>query len=288
MNPNKPSLRTILFRLTALVFLLPAFSPLALANEGAPKNNSESRDLVAPYGYFPMALGPAPGPYTTHYLISNADPTAATVNVKCYNDGAVRVGPAAGVNISLPAHNMAVQDPVSLGLTTHPSFTGFGWCYFAETAGLSEVAVTFLVGVSVGGNLITTNNSRVIASGSAQNMVTSADANVPYWTREGSWNTYIVALNPTTTSRTFSLFAYNTGGTLQATWSPGLAGRDMDLGSMIAIGPAAVFGHADIDVSGRGFVGWVSGLNFSSGQAFLYSIALDKDFVSDLVAADRP
>lgn len=263
--------------------------PAAQANAG------EAQDLVAPYGHFPLAFGPAPGPYTTHYLISSTSGVASTVNVKCYNDTGSRVGAAGGFSVGLGVgFDMDVHDPVTLGLTTDPAYSGFGWCYFAVTSG-DDVAVTFLVGDSVGGNLITTNNSRFVASGTAQSQVTDDDANIPYWTREGSWDTYIVALNPTASSgHTLTVNIYDSASNFQTSWSGdfGLGARDLDLTSVSALAPAAFFGNADVDIgsgsSDRGFVGWVSGLNFNSGQAFLYNIPLDKDDLSNLIAGDRP
>jgi len=214
------------------------------------------------------------------------------VNVKCFNDSFARVGPAAGINIALSAIEMTVRDPVSLGLTVDPAFTGLGWCYFATSSG-DDVAVTFLMGASVGGNLITTNNSRALMADTAQGRVTDDDANIPYWTQEGSWSTFILALNPTATGRTFAMDVYSPVGTLLGTWlgDAGLSARDIDVTSIVDAVPAAAthFGMADINISGRGFVGWVVGFNAVSQQAFLYSIPLDKDDTERLgdVLSDR-
>jgi hypothetical protein len=257
-------------------------------------NTNEAPDLVAPYVHVPFGVGPAPGPFTTHYLVSNTTGFTNSVNVKCFNDGGGRVGPAAGITIALSAFEMEVRDPVSLGLTGDLSFTGVGWCYFASDAGggNDDVAVTFLMGASVGGNLITTNDSRGLMADTAQGQVTIDDANIPYWTQEGSWGTFIFALNPTATSRTVTMDVYNPAGALLGTW-PGdgpFAARDLDFTQVVDAVPAAAggFGMADIEVSGRGFVGWVIGFNGVSTQAFIYPIALDKDDTSALVPADRP
>lgn len=145
-------------------------------------NGNESTDLVAPYGHFPLAIGPAPGPFTTHYLISNTSALASTVNVKCFDQFATRVGPFLGHDVALAGLQMAVRDPISLGLTADPFFTGFGWCYFASNN--DDVAVTFLMGTSVGTNLITTDNSRNLMADTAQSQVTNDDGNIPYWTQE--------------------------------------------------------------------------------------------------------
>lgn len=270
-------------------------------------NGNEASDLVAPYGHFDMAAGSAPGPLTTHYLISNTSddfisgPGPVTVNVKCFNDGITPVGPAAGTNITIGANQMEVHSPVSLGLTSDLDYTGLGFCYFAVTSG-GNIAVSFLVGVSEGNNLITTNNSVAIMSDTAQSQVTepgiifdSADANIPYWTEEGSWQTFILALNPTATDTNMDIDVYRSDGFLLGTWSgtfgpPDLDARDLDFTRMADAIPATAggFGHADVTSSDRGFMGWIVGINFTSFQAFMYQIPLQDDDTSRLVAGDRP
>lgn len=104
----------------------------------------------------------------------------------------------------------------------------------------------------------------------------------------GSWSTFIVAVNPTTTDATpFTMDVFNTAGVLLGTWageSGNLVDRDMDLTSVVDAVPASAggFGMADIDVTGPGFVGWVVGFNGASGQAFIYPIPLDKDDTATL------
>ena len=268
----------ILFILLALVTVVPC----GWANE------DRAKDLVAPYAYFTVSVPPATGPFTTHYLINNPQSWGITVNVKCYNDYFMRVGPVAGTTVTPGAHSIAYTDPVTLGLTTDPSFDGYGWCYFASS---DYFAVGFVTGISVGGNLITTNNSRAIMSGTAQHMVTTQLASVPYWTKEGSWDTYIIALNPTTTAQTLTVSAYNSAGVLLGTWVTALSARDMDWGTIAALVGVPAYtswGNADISISGRGFVGWVLGLNFTSYQAFIVPIPLSVSWVSELGAGDRP
>lgn len=277
---------------TALIALLSC--PQAWAN------GNEAQDLVAPYGHFPMAIGPASGPFTTHYLISETTGSGGTVNVKCFNDQIQRVGPAAGTTVTLAPFEMEAWDPVSLGLTADLNYTGFGFCYFAQTS-LSgdDFAVSFLAGVSEGRNLITTNNSVAIMSDTAQHHASIQDANIPYWTQEGSWTTYVLLVDPTATGRNLDMNIYNSAGTLVGTWSapgsPGLAPRDLDMTTIVdaAPGTAGHFGHADINpsgaiVAGAGYMGWVAGLNFTSLQAFMYPIPLDKDDIFDLTSGDRP
>lgn len=297
--------RVVRCTLSALLGLV--LTVLLLPLSPAWANGNEASDLVAPYGHFDMAAGSASGPLTTHYLISNtADSilggTSATVNVKCFNDTLERVGPAAGTDITLGPSEMAVRSPISLGLIDS-FFTGLGFCYFAVTSG-GDIAVSFLVGVSEGNNLITTNDSVAIMSDTAQGQVIESpggfpfpdisDANIPYWTQEGSWNTFVLALNPTATDTDLDLDVYRTDGFLLGSWSgiavPGLEGRDLDMTSIADAVPAAAggFGHADIHSSDRGFMGWIVGFNFSSLQAFMYQIPLDKDDISQLVAGDRP
>ena len=275
--------RKVLFFIAVILFTLIAV-PMVWAGP------NESTDLVAPYGHFPAAVGSATGPFTTHYLISNTTSNSTTVNVKCYNDITARVGPAAGINVSLGSFDMDVYTPISLGLTTDPAYTGYGWCYFARTVG-DDVAVTFIAGISVGNNLITTDDSKILMSDTAQSMTTDQDANIPYWTKEGSWNTHLLALNPTATARTFTMDVYNASGVLQGTDSLVLSARDLDFISIPDAVGATGYGNADIGISGplgHGFVGWVAGVNYTSLQGFIYPVPLDKDDASLLVSGDRP
>jgi len=272
------------------LFLMPVILMLVVSVPSVWAGPDEARDLVAPYGHFPAASGLATGPFTTHYLVSSTTPSGATVNMKCYNDHGVLLAPTAGTTISLGAYDM---DPIWLsgvsGLTTDPNFTGFGWCYFAVTGG-DDVAVTVIAGISVNNNLITTNDSTLLMADTAQSYVTFEDANIPYWTKEGSWNTYLVAINPTTTSRNITMRVYNASGVLLGTWTgiSGLGARDLDFISIPDAVGATGFGNADIGISGRGFVGWVAGVNYTSFQGFIYPVPLDIDDKSLLVAGDRP
>lgn len=291
MKTNNLAVNTVVAMKRAVVGIaligagLLGITPFALANGG------RAMDLVAPYAYFAWAVPPATGPFTTHYLIT-AKSAAITVNVKCYSDSAgTRVGPAAGTTFNINPNATAWADPGSLGLTTDPFFTGFGWCYFAGIFPDDYFSVDLVAGISVGGNLITTNNSRAIMSGTAQHMVTTGPATIPYWTKEGSWDTYFLALNPTTASRTLVTNAYTSSGALIGTWTTTLGSRDMDYGTIAALVGAPGYtswGNADISVSGRGFVGWTAGINFTSFQAFISSVPLSSLWLSELVGADRP
>ncbi|MCZ7625623.1 MAG: hypothetical protein C3F12_05575 [Candidatus Methylomirabilota bacterium] len=292
---------------------LAALSALGLAAALSPlspawANGNEATDLVAPYGHFDMAAGTAPGPLTTHYLISNTADFlgiggSVTVNVKCFNDGIQRVGPAAGTDITVGAFEMAVHSPLSLGLTSDLDYTGLGFCYFAATGG--DIAVSFLVGVSDGNNLITSNNAVAIMSDTAQSQVIESpggfpipdvsDANIPYWTEEGRWQTFVLALNPTATDTNLDMDVYRSDGFLLGSWlgilnPPGLDPRDLDFTRIADAvpGAAGLFGHADIHSADRGFMGWIVGMNFNTFQAFMYQIPLQGGDVSPLAAGDRP
>ncbi len=273
--------KAFLLLLTSMILLL------AFSNVWA--NGSRESNLVAPYAHFVWAAPPATGPFTTHYLINNVAGATNTVNVKCYSDSNnQRVGPAAGTTFNIAPNAIAWADPASLGLTTDPSFTGFGWCYFA---GSQFMTVGFVTGISVGGNLITTNNSRAVMSGTAQHYVSTEMAGIPYWTSEGSWETYVLAMNPTNTTRTLTLNAYRNNGTLLGTWTPTLQNRDLDYGtiaSLIGVPTTTAWGSAEISINGRGFVGWIAGINFSSFQAFIVPIPLSTATLSSLTNADRP
>ena len=284
------------FRRTLTGVLGLASTALLLSQSPAWANSNEASDLVAPYGYLAMSAGSAPGPLTTHYLISSTTAFGATVNVKCYNDQIQRVGPAAGTTVTLAPFAMEPWDPVSLGLTADPLITGLGFCYFAVTAG-DDIAVSFLVGISDGNNLITTNNAVAITADTAQSNLSDDDANIPYWTEEGSWDTYVLLVSPRATGSDLDMDVYNAAGALLGTYSapgiPGLAPRDLDMASIVGEIPATAggWGHADLDAAGAagfGYMGWVVGLNNASLQAFMYPIPLDIDDVNPLVSGDRP
>ena len=277
--------RMVLFFMPVILLMLLIAVPMVWAGP------NEAGDLVAPYAHFAVSVPPATGPFTTHYLVSSTTSSGATVNMKCYNDTFNRVGPAAGTTINLGPFDMdAIWLSGVSGLTTDPSFTGYGWCYFAVTSG-DDVAVTFIAGLSVGNNLIATNDSKILMSDTAQSMTTLQDANIPYWTKEGSWNTHLLALNPTTTARTFTMNVYNASGALQGTFPIILSARDLDFLSIPDAVGATGYGNADIGISGplgHGFVGWVAGVNYASFQGFIYPVPLDKDDVSLLGSGDRP
>lgn len=283
---------------SALIFL--GSGTLAWGTESVevgirPLNNYQGAELVAPYGHFASSGGGAPGPWSTVYLITEVSGVARTVNVKCYNDSLAPVGPAAGTTVPLTAFNMQFYTPEALGITTHAAFTGFGWCYFAVGAGdpVFDAGVTVGVGTGMRGiagnpTIFGSDNSRAIAMDTAQHMVTTSSGDIPFWTKQVSWKTYLLSLNPTTTSRTLTVNVYNDAGTYTGAHVTPLNSRDLDLREISALGGAATFGSADVTVSGRGFVGWVAGFNSASSELFLYPVPLSRNYTSELVAGDRP
>lgn len=289
MRINELSVSTVVAMKRAVVAVgliglgLLGITPLALAN------SNESSDVVAPYLHIAAATATATGPYTTHLLVSSRESASpVNVTVKCYNDSSQRVGPAAGTTFPVAFHGMVVVSPISLGLTTDGLFTGIGWCYFHSNSTF-DIAVGFLMGVSEGNNLITTNNSVGIVADTAQSTVSTNDANIPYWTNEGSWVTYLLALNPTATARTMTVGVYNAAaGLLSSGAIVGFsAARDL---AVVPISTSTTFGSADIDITGtgRGFAGWVLGFNFASYESFMYQVPQDNDDISDIVSTDRP
>ncbi len=233
---------------SALIFL--CGGTLAWSAEGAdvrirPHNNAQGDDLVAPYGHFPSSGGGAPGPWSTVYTVSNTTSTATTVNVKCYNEFAQRVGPAAGTTFTLTAFNMNFYTPEALLLTTDPLFNGFGWCYFAVTAGdsISVGVGTGMRGIAGNTTIFGSNNSRAIAMDTAQRMVTIDDGSVPFWTKQVSWTTYLLSINPTTTSRNLTVNVYDDNNVFQGALNTTLSPRDMDILVISNVG-AATFGTA--------------------------------------------
>jgi hypothetical protein len=258
-----------------------------------------STDLAGMYVH--IVTGPiagATGPFSTVFFLSNTTANAINVNVKCYNDAAQRVGPAAGTNVNLVAHDVDQVNPVSLGLTTDPSFTGQGWCYFAETtAGINDFAVTIVMGVQgTGGSgtgsaathpILTSNASLAIGTSTAQAIVSNDDTNVPIWLGS-NWRTWLILLNPTSSSiGTVQVDVYNASANLLGTPNTTLGGRDMDVIQLSNFGDR---GSARLNKSPdtRGYMGWVFGVNDTSLEAIFYEVPVDKDDDSVLVAGDRP
>jgi hypothetical protein len=215
--------------------------------------------------------------------------TSKTVNVKCYNDSSVRVGPAAGSTISTPAYDWDFITPEGLGLTTAPAFTGFGWCYFATSNNSIAIGVaTGMRGIAGNTTLFGSDNSRAIAMDAAQGMVSDQYSNLPFWTKQASWKTYLLPVNPTTTSRTLTVNVYDDAAVLRGTSVAALSARDMNLLEISSLGGTATFGGAEVLISGRGFVGWVAGFNSASMELFFYGLPLFFASTSQLGVGDRP
>jgi hypothetical protein len=258
---------------------------------------NETTDLVAMYAHIPFAAGAATGPFSTVFYMANGTATIINVNVKCYNDVIQRVGPAAGVTFNLAAFDIDVATPVNLQLTSAPNFTGLGFCYFARTSG-DDFAVTFAMGIQ-GNNpglfalhpLFSSNASMALGASTAQAMVSADDSNVPLWLGGASWSTFLVLVGPTASSvGNVRTDIYNTGGSLLGTQTRNIAGRDVEFYVLSAVGGS--HGMADITRTSagatRGYMGWVYSVNSANFEGILYDLALDKDDVSPLVAADRP
>ncbi len=272
---------------TILIYL--CSSTALWAADVQPQNNAQGDDLVAPYGHFPSSGGGAPGPWSTVYTISNTTSTATAVNVKCYNEFTQRVGPAGGTSFTLTAFNMNFYTPEALGLTTDPAFNGFGWCYFAVTSGdsISVGVGTGMRGIAGNPTIFGSNSSRAIAMDTAQRMVTIDDGSVPFWTKLASWTSYLLSINPTTTSRSLTVNVYDDNNVFQGALNTTLSPRDLDILVISSVG-AATFGTADVKINGRGFVGWVAGFNPVSVELFLYGVPLYEFETSALVPGDRP
>jgi len=285
----------------ALSFTLSVFSVIAilLAPSLATANNNEARSLVAPYVHVPASLPGIAGPYSTEYYVAaTTGNTSTTVNVKCYNEYQDRIGPAGGSLIELndgaTAFDTDIVNPVNLQLTTDPDFTTRGWCWFERLTG-DDFSVGVAMGLGNGQGAILTNNaSRAVSMSSASGNVSNQDGSVPIWARtgggfasKGGWESYLIAINPTTIDFTMTVDVYDTGGNVLGSnpfdgpsASPLLA-RDLDVYELgTAGGGSATRGNADVSipyVNTRGFAAWVLGVNYVSLESFLYAVPMDKD-----------
>jgi hypothetical protein len=278
-----------------LLCLLGGVTPVAAGPD-------ETTDLAAMYIHLPIGIpGVATGPYSTVFYVSNTTSASTTVVIKCYNSTFDRVGPAGGTIVSLGAFDVDIFNPVSLGLTTSPFFDGVGWCYFARTVG-DDFAVAFALGIQ-GTNpagpplfhpIFTSNATVAIATGTGQASISDEDGNAPLWVGGSNWATFLIAVNPTTTTfGTLVVNVYGTGGNFLGTASDTLSPRDLDVYTLSGFG--GTDGTADVGRAAspfvRGYMGWVLGLNLVSLESFLYNLPLDKDDVATagpLGGPDRP
>jgi hypothetical protein len=283
--------RRCLFAIVVAVFVTLVDGHAVMRAAAGP---NETTDLVAMYAHIAVGVGGATGPFTTVFYLSNGLPETVVVNVKCFNEIGQRVGPGAGDNVILIAFESEVRTPVTLGLTTDPNFTGLGFCYFAGNG--EDFAVTFALGIQgddAAGPvhpLLASRASLAIGASPAQAMVSNDDALAPLWLA-GDWATFMIIVVPTgIIQEGFTVDTYTRTGGFVASDTRTLVARSVALYNVSA--NVGVERHGMVNISksvlARGYMGWVYAVNGVSFQALLYDIAMDKDDVSALGAADRP
>ena len=277
-----------------LVWAVAAVTLVSFGATGAWAGANEATDLASIYAHVPAAT------FTTVFYMSNTTDATINVNVKCYNDGAIRVGPVPGTNVNLAAFDVDIHDAVSLGLTADINFTGLGWCYFTTNSGSADIAITVVMGLQGGSpvpgglpNLLASNSSAGIGASSAQAQVTDDDANAPMWLGQ-NWASFLFIVGPrATSSGNLTVNVYNNVATLVGTQTVSLAGRDMDLFTLPNfVNPAAVHGNVDVTRetvnANGGYMGWMYIINKVSLEGILYDLPQDVDDVHSLGPADRP
>lgn len=211
--------------------------------------------------------------FTTNYVIT-ASGGAATVNVKCVNNTFQRMGPAAGVNVLLPAAGQVAQlTPTLLGVVGDPLFgSGVGWCWANNTLSGSVYDTQFTVGVttdlSPGGILNSGTPTFFVGTGITQMGI---GGDIPFFTTAGAQN-FAFLLNPTSSPVALTLQLFNTSGIQQGSnLNRVLNPREvavLPIPGMFGLPTPPMSGSVRI-TAGFGFLGWFlsqrsNGLIFST------------------------
>ena len=211
--------------------------------------------------------------FTTNYVITASGGTA-TVNIKCFSNTLQRIGPAAGVNVSLPAAGqVAQQTPILLGVVGDLFFGGgVGWCWANNTLSGNLYDTQFTVGIttdlSPGGILNSGTPTFFVGTGLTQMGI---GGDIPFFTTAGAQN-FAFLLNPTSTSVALTLQLFNTSGIQQGS----NLNRVLNPREVAVLPIPGVFGLPTPPMSGSvritagfGFLGWflsqrANGLIFST------------------------
>ena len=222
-----------------------------------------------------------------------------TINIKCFNDQFQRVGPPAGVNVGLSAAGqVAFHTPTTLGVTTDPLFTlsGAGWCW-ASNAGVGDDYNTqTTVGVTsdlTPGGILNSASSTFVATNSGLGETSSNKAGLPYFTTIGGAQSFLVIVNPVSTSRTITFELFDASGNPQgAGINRTLQGR-----GLISLAIPGAFGLATPPTSGsvritsstgtQGYLGWYLQV-YPNGKAIFNSVGIDGDNRAQLPSAEAP
>ena len=279
---------------------------------------NDTTDIVAPYVHFPLGepVGGAAGPLTTLFIIRSTSTTPVpplglglVVKVTCFNDQSAVISALSGASVRIGQSFVITPEPdSSLIPTTHPSFTGVGWCYFAQVEG-GTFAVDVVWGIYGGPRgeptfdglpdftelrMFRSNTARAIASASGQSHVADAiqgRGNVPLWFG-GNWLDVLVLVNPGTSStQAFVDVSQCSDGcdTPFETMVP-LPARGMRLLLLSSFANPPLFeGSATIRIGQACCItGWQWRVNVTTLQATLNDVPLAAGATRTLSLGDRP
>jgi hypothetical protein len=236
--------------------------------------------------------------FTSNYVFAANESGPVTVNVKCFNDAAQRIGPPFGVNVELNSTGqLSQQTPTTLGVTSDPLFSsGLGWCFAIN---VDENVLDFNVLHTIGstadltpGGLLNSPGSTLVAANTGLYEMSVNRGGIPYFnTSAGASATYAFLLSPADVSAQVTLALYNAEGIVQGpALVRSLSPRNIDLLTI----PGA-FGLATPPVSGtvkitgdgvHGYLGWV--IQVGGGKILFTALGLDADDVLKLNPNDAP
>jgi hypothetical protein len=238
------------------------------------------------FAYFRLDAGTTA--LDTEVVIGNNEGGGETANIKCFNDNGVRVGPGAGTNVVLSANDAEVVTLEHLEITTDPNFTGVGWCFVRNTTPAGDLGVSVIVGLQGAGlpantsrpaasRILGSDASTLVATDVGQGMYTINDASLPNWTHQGSWLSFLLAINPRQVAGSLNLEVFDmAGGLLQDL--TGVNTLAFPARAMVLRAFPAGSGHADMDADGGArLFGYYFAANLSSLQAMLGQVTLDND-----------
>jgi hypothetical protein len=234
--------------------------------------------------------------FTTNHMFT-ATEAPVTINVKCFNNGAQRVGPPAGVNVQLSATGqVAFQTPATLGVLTDPLFTlsGIGWCWATNTSNDEEYNVQTVLGLTTNltpNGILTSSASTFVAANTGLSETSSEHGGIPYFTTTGDVRTFAILVNPLTTDRTLSFQLYDTAGIPQGPPVVRLlSARDIEVLSvpdMFGLASPPTSGSVTMVANGDGYLGWIVSV-YPSNRLLFTVIGLDEQDLTLLLPINAP
>jgi hypothetical protein len=224
------------------------------------------------------------GSFITSNFVFTSTVGPNAINVKCFSDRGIRIGPPAGVNIAFSADGQVVQHtPTTLGVASDPLFSsGIGFCWANSPAPGADFAVQATYGVTTDltqGGILNSSGSSFIGATLGSPETSSLHGGVPFWTTVGGAQPFLVIVNPLKIARPLSVRLFDVNGVAQGSeLVPILSARTMvvltipsafSLTSPPTSGSIRVFNGA----MAQGFLGWYVQV-YPSGRAIINPIGL--------------